>query len=61
MFLSPVDEKEVHKVVESYKSSTDADGLSMNIVKRVITTIIKPLTHVFNTSFKAGVHPYPHI
>ena len=46
MFLSPVDEKEVHKVVENCKnkSSTDADGLSMNIVKRVITTIIKPLT-----------------
>ena len=59
MFLSPVDENEVHKVVESCKnkSSTDADGLSMNIVKRVITTIIKPLTHVFNTSFKTGVFP----
>ena len=59
MFLSPVDEKEVHKVVESCKnkSSTDADGLSMNIVKRVITTIIKPLTHVFNASFKTGVFP----
>ena len=59
MFLSPVDEKEVHKIVESCKnkSSTDADGLSMNIAKHVITTIIKPLTHVFNTSFKTGVFP----
>ena len=59
MFLSPVDEKEVHKVVEicKNKSSTDADGLNMNIVKRVITTIIKPLTHGFNISFKTGVFP----
>ena len=36
MFLSPVDEKEVIRVVESCKnkSSTDAEGLSMNIVKQ---------------------------
>ena len=58
-FCHQLMKKEVHKVVESCKnkSSTDADGLSMIIVKRVITTIIKPLTHVFNTSFKTGVFP----
>ena len=57
MFLSPVDENEVIRVVESCKnkSSADAEGLSMNIVKHIITTIIKPLTHIFNTSFKTGV------
>ena len=59
MFLSPVDENEVIRVVESCKnkSSTDADGLSMNIVKHIITLILKPLTHIFNTSFKTGVFP----
>ena len=29
----------------------------MNIVKHIITSIIKPLTHIFNTSFKTGVFP----
>ena len=35
MFLSPVDKKYVHKVVENCKNKgpADADGLSMNIVK----------------------------
>ena len=49
MFLSPVDENEVIRVVESCKnkSSTDADGLSMNIVKHIITPIIKPLTNKY--------------
>ena len=59
MFLSPVDENDVIRVVESCKnkSSTDAEGLSMNIVKHIITSIIKPLTHIFNTSFKTGIFP----
>lgn len=59
MFLSPVDENLIHRVVESCKnkSLTGADGLSMDIVKRVITTIIKPLTHIFNTSIKTGIFP----
>ena len=56
MFLSPVDENEVIRVVESCKnkSSTDAEGLSMNIVKHIITSIITPLTRIFNTSFKTA-------
>ena len=59
MFLSPVDENEVIRVVErcKNKSSTYAEGLSMNIVKHIITSIITPLTHIFNTSFKTGVFP----
>ena len=59
MFLSPADENEVIRVVESCKnkSSTDAEGLSMNIVQHIITSIIKPLTHICNTSFKTGAFP----
>ena len=39
------------------ENSTDAKGLSMNIVKHIITSVIKPLTYIFNTSFKTGVFP----
>ena len=39
------------------ENSTDARGLSMNIVKHIITSVIKPLTYIFNTSFKTGVFP----
>ena len=55
MFLSPVDENEVIGVVESCKnkSSTDAEG--MNIDKHIITSIIKPLTHIFSTSFQTYI------
>ena len=56
-FLSPVDETEVIRVVESCKnkSSTDAEGLSMNIVKHIIiTSIIKPLTHILTHLSKLG-------
>ena len=57
MFLTPVDEIEVIRVVESCKNklSTDANELSMDIVKRIIATIVTPITH--NLSFKNGVFP----
>ena len=29
----------------------------MNTVKHIITSIVKPLTHIVNTSFKTGVFP----
>ena len=47
MFLTPVDEIEVSRVVESCKNklSTDSNGLSMYIVKRNIATIVTPITH----------------
>ena len=42
MFLTPVDEIEVSRVVASCKNklSTDANELSMYIVKRIISTIV---------------------
>ena len=47
IFLTPVDEIEVSRVVESckIKLSTDSNGLSMYIVKRIIATIVTPITH----------------
>ena len=42
------------RVVESCKRklSTDANELSMYIVKRIIGTIVTPITHICNISFK---------
>ena len=49
MFLTPVDEIEVSRVVESCKNklSTDSNGLSMYIVKRIIATIVTPITYIY--------------
>ena len=59
MFLTPVDEVEVSRVVASCKNklSTDANELSMYIIKRIIATIVTPITHICNLSFKNGVFP----
>ena len=35
----------------------DTDGLSMNLKKKVIYNIIKPLTYICNKSFQEGVFP----
>ena len=54
MLLTPVDEIEVIRVVEICKNklSTDSNVLSMYIVKRIIATIVTPITHICNLSFK---------
>ena len=59
MFLTPADEVEVSRVVASCKNklSTDANELSMYIIKRIIATIVTPITHICNLSFKNGVFP----
>ena len=56
MFLTPVGEIEVSKVVASCKNklSTDANELSMYIINRIIATIV---TYICNLSFKNGVFP----
>ena len=50
MFLKPVDENEVLNVVNKCKSKTsgDCDGLSMNLLKRVFSSIVVPFTHICN-------------
>ena len=53
MFLSPIDECEVISVVNGCKSktSTDCDDIDFRFIKSVITSIVKPITHIFNLSF----------
>ena len=52
MFLTPVDEMEVSRVVKSCKNkySTDSNELSMYVVKRIIVNIVTPVTHICNFS-----------
>ena len=59
MFLTPVDEMEVSRVVNRCKNkySTDANELSMYVVKRIFVNIVTPVTHICNLSFKNGVFP----
>ena len=59
MFLSPIDECEVISVVNGCKSktSTDCDDIDFRFIKSVITSIVKPVTHIFNLSFQTGTFP----
>ena len=61
MFLSPIDECEVISVVNGCKSktSTDCDDIDFRLIKSVITSNVKPITHtcIFNLSFQTGTFP----
>ncbi len=39
------------------KNSTGHDNVSSTIVKKTMLNIVEPLTHIFNSSFRAGVVP----
>ena len=58
-FIEPTSENEVIDIVKKLKSKTSKDynEVSMQIVKNVIETVSKPLCHVCNLSFAAGVFP----
>ena len=59
MFLSPVDDLEIIRTVQNCKSkrSTDYSDINMSLIKKVITKIIKPFSHICNVSFQTGVFP----
>ena len=59
MFLSPVDDLEITRTVHNCKSkrSTDYSDINMSLIKKVITNIIKPFSHICNVSFQTGVFP----
>ena len=59
MFLSPVDDLEIIRTVQNCKSkrSTDYSDIHMSLIKKVITQIIKPFSHICNVSFQTGVFP----
>lgn len=59
MFLSPLTEAEVHKIITICKSkpSLCIDGLSMVVVKKCAKPIVAPLTVLINKCFQTGIFP----
>ena len=59
MFLSPITENEVENVISKLKGklSSGFDEIPEILVKHCSHYIVKPLTHVFNLSFKSGTFP----
>lgn len=59
MFLKPTSENEIYEVVHKFKNkfSDDFNNINMNVVKKVIHCILKPLTYICNLSFQTGTFP----
>lgn len=59
IFLSDVSEVEIRNIVTKCKSkySTDCHGIDMIIIKKIIDTVVKPLTYVCNLSLQTGTFP----
>ena len=54
MFLTLVVESEIFS---KPKHSKDYDDISMYVISKVIVSIAKPLSHIFNLPFSCGVFP----
>ena len=59
MYLTPISDSEVLNVVKSLskKTSLDHNGISMEIIKKVIPNIVKPFAYFCNKSFLDGYFP----
>ena len=59
MFLDSVDDLEIIRTVQNCKNkiSTDFSDISMSLLKKVISKIVKPFAHMCNVSFQTGVFP----
>ncbi len=59
MYITAVEEREIIDIVKKCKSKTftDFDGVDMDVVKRVMAGISKPLTYICNLSFQTGTFP----
>ena len=57
LFLKPVTEEEIIKLVNNTKSKTskDHDDIDMCLVKKITPHLVTPLEHIFNTSLQKGV------
>ena len=57
--LVQTNEDEILNIVLQSKSrkSRDVHDVWMYIVKRIINSIVKPLTHIFNKSLEDGIFP----
>lgn len=59
IFLSAMTESEVLTTVNKFKNKTSTDfyDLNMILVKKVIISVLKPLTYICNMSFQTGAFP----
>jgi len=59
VFISPVTETEMERVIKSLKNSSSAgyDEIHMSLVKQCLGYFIKPLVHIYNVSFQTGIFP----
>ena len=59
IFLSPTTELEVLDIVKHMKckTSNDYNNFDMQFVKKIISSVIKPLVHICNLSLSSGVFP----
>ena len=59
LFLKPVTEEEIIKLVNNskHKKSKDHDDIDMCLVKKIIPHLVTPLEHIYNTSLQKGVFP----
>lgn len=59
MFIKSVHESEILAIVNKLKNkrSTDHTNLDMSLIKEIINSIVTPLTHICNQSFKTGIFP----
>ena len=59
LFFNPTSECEIIQIVKDLKSSSSCgyDGISTNVVKKIIHYISYPLKHIFNLSLSTGVVP----
>ena len=59
MFLTNVCENEIIEIVSNFKNkmSSDVHDIDMSIVKKVISNISKPFSHICNMSFENSKFP----
>ena len=59
MFIAPVMEAEVIRVIKDLKntSSVGFDETPTFLVKQCLCYLIKPLVHIYNISFQTGIFP----
>ena len=59
MFMKPIVETEIIKIINKFKQNKSAghDDIGNLVVKKVASEIAKPLTIIFNDSFCNGIVP----
>ena len=57
LFLSPVTETEINKIIRALKDSAAGHDISSQFLKLALNSIVDPLTHICNMSLTEDVFP----